>query len=89
MEDDHDNDDDYLSPARLRRVTFLGLRVASLPASDNDNDEDDAPSASSLSLSSLDARALSEFLLEIGASSVSVTDSDGGTPSEDPIENFA
>jgi cold shock CspA family protein len=75
------NDDDDLSPARLHRVTFLGLMAASPPPSDDDDDH--APSSSSSS--SLDARALSEFLMEIGASSVSVTDSDGGTPSEDPI----
>jgi hypothetical protein len=36
-------------------------------------------------LPSLDARALLEFLIEIGASSVSVTNSNRGTPSEDPI----
>jgi ribosomal protein L11 methylase PrmA len=33
----------------------------------------------------MDARALSEFLMEIGASSVSVTDTDTGTLDEDPI----
>jgi len=77
------------SMARLRRVTFLGLTAASSsPPVDEDgegkssNDDNDYSSSSS---SSMDARALSEFLMEIGASSVSVTDTDTGTLAEDPI----
>jgi ribosomal protein L11 methylase PrmA len=79
------------SMARLRRVTFLGLTAASSsPPVDEDgeakssNDDNDYSSSSSSS-SSMDARALSEFLMEIGASSVSVTDADTGTLAEDPI----
>ena len=79
--DDDDCDDNSSSGgiAHLRKVTFLGLTAA--PPIDDDDDDVDAL----LHSSSLDARALSEFLMEIGASSVSVTDSDCGTDSEDPI----
>ena len=78
MIDDDDRDDNPSSGgiAHLRKVTFLGLTAA--PPDDDDVD-------ALLHSSSLDARALSEFLMEIGASSVSVTDSDCGTDSEDPI----
>ncbi|KAL3815572.1 hypothetical protein ACHAXA_000304 [Cyclostephanos tholiformis] len=74
---DDDIHDDMPSFAKLRKVTFLGLTAAPL----DDDDDVGVPSSSS----SLDARALAEFLLEIGASSVSVTDSDVGTSGEDPI----
>ncbi len=77
--DDDIIDDDRASFAKLRKVTFLGLTAAP------PDDEDDDGATSSSSSSSLDARALSEFLMEIGASSVSVTDSDTGTSEEDPI----
>lgn len=85
INDDTENDAEIMtsessSMARLRRVTFLGLTAASSPVIEdgegiNSNDDD----------SSMDARALSEFLMEIGASSVSVTDTDTGTSAEDPI----
>jgi ribosomal protein L11 methylase PrmA len=76
-------DDDTSSFAKLRKVTFLGLTAA--PPEIVLDDDDGAASSSSSSSSSLDARALSEFLMEIGASSVSVTDSDTGTSEESPI----
>ena len=98
VNDDTENDAEVVmtneessSMARLRRVTFLGLTAASSsPPVDEDgeakssNDDNDYSSSSSSS-SSMDARALSEFLMEIGASSVSVTDADTGTLAEDPI----
>lgn len=66
-----DGNDD---PWTLRQITFLGLTAA-------DDDDDDE----SLNRNSLDARNLSEFLMEIGACSVSVTDSDADTENEDPL----
>jgi ribosomal protein L11 methylase PrmA len=76
------NDESSSSMARLRRVTFLGLTAASSSSSTvvvgEDKSNDDVSS-------SMDARALSEFLMEIGASSVSVTDTESGTLDEDPI----
>lgn len=88
VNDDTENDAEVVmtneessSMARLRRVTFLGLTAAS----SSPPVDEDCEGKSSSSSSSMDARALSEFLMEIGASSVSVTDTDTGTLAEDPI----
>jgi len=62
----------------LREIKFLGLT----PVSNNDDDDD---SNTAEEVTTMDPRNLSEFLMEIGACSVSVTDSDKDTPDEDPL----
>jgi len=57
----------------LRQITFLGLDKGSSTIA---ADEEQQPNAK------LDARGLSEFLMEVGACSVSMTDSDAGTDNE-------
>ena len=59
----------------LRQITFLGLDKGSPSAAD----EEQQPNAK------LDARTLAEFLMEVGACSVSMTDSDAGTDNETAI----
>ena len=88
---DIDDDDTVNDSWVLRQITFLGL-TAQPPATKSDDDVDasilkegggdDDPSPS---MNALDARNLSEFLMEIGACSVSITDSDADTIDENPL----
>jgi ribosomal protein L11 methylase PrmA len=64
-------DDD--EPWVLRQITFLDLTASSSDATDDEGKAE------------LDARNFSEFLMEIGACSVSITDADANTSSEDPL----
>eukprot|EP00578_Thalassiosira_sp_NH16_P025550 CAMPEP_0181100066 /NCGR_PEP_ID=MMETSP1071-20121207/12997_1 /TAXON_ID=35127 /ORGANISM="Thalassiosira sp., Strain NH16" /LENGTH=551 /DNA_ID=CAMNT_0023182775 /DNA_START=169 /DNA_END=1821 /DNA_ORIENTATION=+ len=71
----------------LRQITFLGLSAPSkenAPDGEDDADEDDDEDDAS-PRNALDARNLSEFLMEIGACSVSITDSDADTDDERPL----
>ena len=84
--DDDDNfDEEYAADDSwtLRQITFLGL-TKDPAAHENDvetsgDEEDEEPK------NVLDARNLSEFLMEIGACSVSITDFDKDTENEDPL----
>lgn len=85
LQDDVDDDDEVDSWV-LRQITFLGLSAAKKSASAeeedataNSDDDDGKPK------NALDARNLSEFLMEIGACSVSITDSDADTDNENPL----
>jgi hypothetical protein len=60
-------------PWVLRQITFLDLTAS------NSDETDDGEKAE------LDARNFSEFLMEIGACSVSITDADANTSDEDPL----
>ena len=62
----------------LRQLTFLGLSAPTNEASPPEDGEDGDNNA-------LDARNLSEFLMEIGACSVSITDADADTDDEEPL----
>ena len=62
----------------LREIKFLQLPAASTNALDDDNYD---PSTET----TMDVRGLSEFLMELGACSVSITDSDRDTPEEEPV----
>lgn len=75
-EDDEDNDSWV-----LRQITFLGLSAVKKDdaIAQEAGDEETTPK------NALDARNLSEFLMEIGACSVSITDSDADTDNEDPL----
>lgn len=66
--------DDEEEPWVLRQITFLDLTAAN-PSESNEDDE----------RSELDARNFSEFLMEIGACSVAITDADANTSNEDPL----
>mmetsp|Transcript_17509 Transcript_17509/g.37873 ORF Transcript_17509/g.37873 Transcript_17509/m.37873 type:complete len:541 (+) Transcript_17509:63-1685(+) len=88
VNDDNDlqdvDDDEDVDSWVLRQITFLGLTAPNKNASaeedvSDDSDDDDK------STNALDARNLSEFLMEIGACSVSITDSDADTDDEDAI----
>ncbi|KAL9191018.1 hypothetical protein ACHAXT_000724 [Thalassiosira profunda] len=70
---------DDVDAAALRQVTFLGLCA---PEPDDDGNDDGGASSER---NALDARNLSEFLMEIGAYSVSITDADADTDLELPI----
>lgn len=77
-EDEEDNDS-----WALRQITFLGLtapnsKASTMEGDDNNNDDESSNDA-------LDARNLSEFLMEIGACSVSIIDSDADTDNENPM----
>mmetsp|Transcript_38924 Transcript_38924/g.66427 ORF Transcript_38924/g.66427 Transcript_38924/m.66427 type:complete len:543 (-) Transcript_38924:56-1684(-) len=72
-----DDDDSWV----LRQITFLGLSAPNSKADDGDSDTDNDET----SKNALDARNLSEFLMEIGACSVSITDSDADTDEESPL----
>lgn len=76
-QDDEDEDWDADSWA-LREIKFLQLPAVSSNALDHNNFD---PSEDI----TMDVRGLSEFLMEIGACSVSITDSDKDTPEEDPV----
>ncbi len=88
---DFDVDDSWV----LRQITFLGLTAQPTVKSDEGNEigeDNDVESAlgddknDSLSpMNALDARNLSEFLMEIGACSVCITDSDADTIDENPL----
>jgi len=71
------DDEDESAPWVLRQITFLGL---SAPDTDDNGQviekEDGA---------ALDVRNLSDFLMDIGACSVSITDADAETEEEDPL----
>ena len=69
---DDDDNDSWV----LRQITFQGLTA---PPTNNDDVEEDTDK------NALDARNLSEFLMEIGAVSVSITDSDKDTENEHPL----
>jgi len=78
-EDDEDEDDDWDADSWvLREIKFLSLSAASSNALDDINHDPTEETT-------MDARGLSEFLMEIGACSVSITDSDKDTPDEDPV----
>lgn len=96
-----DSDNDEVDDSWvLRQITFLGLTAQPTAKSDDEDDatimevggnnsdgvgtslDDDD---SSTSPNALDARNLSEFLMEIGACSVSITDSDADTVDENPL----
>ena len=64
---------DEEEPWTLRQITFLDLTAGSSSTSEDDEK------------SELDARNFSEFLMEIGACSVSITDADANTSNEDPL----
>eukprot|EP00804_Cyclotella_cryptica_P002113 CCRYP_006522-RA/>CCRYP_006522-RA protein AED:0.03 eAED:0.03 QI:0/-1/0/1/-1/1/1/0/568 len=76
--DDGDNEDE---PWVLRQITFLDLTA---PNSSSDEDST-TENNNDVHKSEFDARNLSEFLMEIGACSVSITDADRGTTDEDPL----
>lgn len=77
--DSEDEDDDWDTDSwALREIKFLQLPAASTNAVDDDNYD---PAVDT----TMDVRGLSEFLMEIGACSVSITDSDKDTPEEDPV----
>ncbi len=93
---DVDVDDSWV----LRQITFLGLTAQPTAKSDEGNrtpivkigENNDVDGAlyddeidSSSSMNTLDARNLSEFLMEIGACSVCITDSDADTIDENPL----
>lgn len=95
-----DDDDEVEDSWVLRQITFLGLTAQPPAKSDEEDgativevgvDIDDDVGAhddgddSSTSPTALDARNLSEFLMEIGACSVSITDSDADTIDENPL----
>eukprot|EP00569_Conticribra_weissflogii_P020862 CAMPEP_0171428104 /NCGR_PEP_ID=MMETSP0881-20121228/5033_1 /TAXON_ID=67004 /ORGANISM="Thalassiosira weissflogii, Strain CCMP1336" /LENGTH=539 /DNA_ID=CAMNT_0011947855 /DNA_START=59 /DNA_END=1678 /DNA_ORIENTATION=- len=71
------DDEDESAPWVLRQITFLGL---SAPDTDDNGQviekEDGA---------ALDVQNLSDFLMDIGACSVSITDADAETEEEDPL----
>jgi len=79
-EDDEDEEDEDWDADSwvLREIKFLGMSAASSNALD-DNSHDPTEETT------MDVRGLSEFLMEIGACSVSITDSDKDTPDEDPV----
>jgi len=83
-----DDDDDTAANDSwvLRQITFLGL---SAPNKENTATEEEDSSGNiddnETSNNPLDARNLSEFLMEIGACSVSITDSDADTDEENPL----
>lgn len=96
IDDDVEVEDSWV----LRQITFLGLTAQPPAKSDEEDgativevgvDIDDDVGAhddgddSSTSPTALDARNLSEFLMEIGACSVSITDSDADTIDENPL----
>jgi ribosomal protein L11 methylase PrmA len=58
-------------PWVIRQITFLDLTASGSPSDDEKSE--------------LDARNFSEFLMEIGACSVSITDADANTLNEDPL----
>ncbi|KAL7521663.1 hypothetical protein ACHAWX_006337 [Stephanocyclus meneghinianus] len=74
--DDSNEDEPWI----LRQITFLDLT-----APDSSSTDDSAAFNSDAHKSEFDARNLSEFLMEIGACSVSITDADRGTSDEDPL----
>lgn len=81
-DDDNGDNDSWV----LRQITFLDLTAApSSPSTKNDDSGDDDEDDTTNNNIALDARNLSEFLMEIGACSVSITDSDLNTDNEDPI----
>ena len=65
----------------LRQLTFLGLSASTNEASPPEDGEDGEDGDNN----PLDARNLSEFLMEIGACSVSITDADADTDDEEPL----
>jgi ribosomal protein L11 methylase PrmA len=75
-------EDDDDEPWVLRQITFLGLTAAKSSSVDESGD---AESNDDDVRSEFDARNLSEFLMEIGACSVSITDADRDTSEEDPL----
>lgn len=77
-DDDEDEEDWDADSWALREIKFLQLPAASTNAVDDDNYDPTADTT-------MDVRGLSEFLMEIGACSVSITDSDKDTPEEDPV----
>ncbi len=96
VDDDGEVEDSWV----LRQITFLGLTAQPPAKSDEEEDatimevgvdiDDDVGTHddgddSSTSPTALDARNLSEFLMEIGACSVSITDSDADTIDENPL----
>eukprot|EP01082_Thalassiosira_pseudonana_P008683 g7960.t1 g7960 contig26:657492-658335(-) len=78
---DEENGDD--EPWVLRQITFLGLTAPNQPDGESlaPPEEDSANKPNE----QLDARNLAEFLIEIGACSVSVIDADANTSNEDPL----
>ncbi len=77
--EDEEEDDDWDADSwALREIKFLQLPAASTNAVDDDNYDPTVDTT-------MDVRGLSEFLMEIGACSVSITDSDKDTPEEDPV----
>lgn len=74
LDDDDTNNDSWV----LRQITFQGLTAP--PSTNNDDDVEENNDKNAL-----DARNLSEFLMEIGAVSVSITDSDKDTENEHPL----
>lgn len=87
-EDDKEDEEDYDAHSWvLRQIKFLELSAARNNVYDGDNDllTTQASDVGLAEATTMDARQLGEFLLEIGACSVSITDSDKGTPEEDPL----
>ena len=66
----------------LRQITFLGLTAPNAKAS---TEEDDDGNDGETPKNALDARNLSDFLMEIGACSVAITDTDADTDEENPM----
>ena len=79
LQDDNSDDDGDADSWVLRQITFLGLSAP--------NKEDSSINGEEITAKKnvLDARALSEFLMEIGACSVSITDSDADRDLENPL----
>lgn len=82
-QDGDDSDDATADSWALRQITFLGLSAPNeeAPAEGGEGVGD----GDGASKNALDARDLSEFLMEIGACSVSITDTDADTDAEDPL----
>lgn len=78
---DEENGDD--EPWVLRQITFLGLTAPNQP--DGESLTPPQEDSASKPNEQLDARNLAEFLMEIGACSVSVIDADANTSNEDPL----
>jgi len=76
--EDEEEDDSWV----LRQITFLGLTA---PKEEEASDDTSSSDKDIESKNALDARNLSEFLMEIGACSVSITDSDLDTENEEAI----
>jgi len=78
VDSEDDEEEDEGDSWALREIKFLELSAASTNAADDNNYD-------STEDTTMDVRGLSEFLMEIGACSVSITDTDKDTPDEDPV----